>query len=67
MLLEFVTANQEGLLGTVVEVQCCGISQNSTGAYSVLHPVFLRFRDDKDVADSLESCKQIEKMAKALT
>ena len=65
-LMAFVTENQDKLLGTIVEVKCCGLSSDSSGNYALLHPVFKKLRDDKDTCDSLESIKEIEAMAKGL-
>jgi len=65
-LMVFVTENQDKLLGTIVEVKCCGLSSDSNGNYALLHPVFKKLRDDKDTCDSLESIKEIEVMAKGL-
>ncbi len=63
-----VTNNQESLLGKIVHVKSCGISQNKTGEYSLLHPRVgdQKFRDDKTVADSFIEIKEIENMAKGL-
>ena len=64
--MKMVTENQDKLMGTVVEVKCSGLSQNSDGNWSLLHPSVVAFRDDKDTCDSLESAKEIEHMAKTL-
>ena len=65
--MEYVTKNQDKLLGTILECKSCGLSQNSLGEYSLLHPAFTRLRDDKNTCDSLESIKEIESMVKGLT
>ncbi len=54
-LMQEVTDNMDSLLGTIVEVKSCGVSQNSKGEYSLLHPSVVRLRDDKDSCDDLES------------
>ena len=59
--MEFVTANQESLLGKILEVKCSGVSKDSDGNYSVLHPVYKHIRDDKDEANTLEECIEIDK------
>jgi len=64
--MQMVTENQDSLLGTIVEIRCCGLSQNNEGQWSTLHPSVVKFRDDKDTCDSLESAKEIEAMAKTL-
>jgi len=66
-MMKYVTENQEELLNTIVEIRCCGLSQNSKGDWSTLHPSVEKLRDDKDTCDSLESAKEIEEMAKSLT
>jgi len=64
--MQMVTENQESLLGTIVEIRCCGLSKNNLGEWSTLHPSVVKFRDDKDTCDSLESAKEIEVMSKTL-
>ena len=65
-IMDFVTANQENLLNTVLEVKCSGVSQDDKGNYSVLHPVYKKLRDDKDEANSLEECIEIDQSATLL-
>lgn len=60
-----VTARQKELLGTVVEIRCCGLSQ-SKGAWSTMHPSVEELRTDKKTCDSLESAMAIENAAKGL-
>lgn len=62
-IMDHVTENQENLLNTILEVKCSGVSQDDKGNYSVLHPVFKKLRDDKDVANTLEECIEIDKSA----
>ena len=57
----YITDHQQELIGKIVEVKCSGISQDSEGNYSALHPVFKYIRDDKDVANSLGECIEIDK------
>jgi|TARA_B110000259_G_C13998605_1_gene395423 DNA ligase-1 len=61
-----ITERQEELMGTVVEIRCCGLSQNSKGEWSTQHPSIEELRTDKDTCDTLESCQEIERMAKGL-
>ena len=61
-----ITARQEELMGTIVEIRCCGLSQTDKG-WSTQHPSVTELRPDKDTCDTLESCKEIEEMAKTLT
>jgi len=65
-MMKFITDNQDKLLNTILEVKCSGLSQDSDGNYSLLHPVFKTLRDDKLSCDSLVSIKEIEAMAKGL-
>jgi len=65
--MQYITENMDSLLGTIVEVKSCGISQDSEGNYSLLHPVFLKFRDDKNTGDTLQSIIEIDAMAKGLS
>jgi hypothetical protein len=62
-----ITNNQASLQGTIVECKCSGLSKDSFGNYSLLHPVFKTLRDDKDTCDSLESIIAIERMVKGLS
>lgn len=66
-MMKYVTENQDKLMGTVVEVRCCGLSQNDKGDWSLLHPSVVELRSDKNTCDSLESAKEIQEMAKGLT
>jgi hypothetical protein len=66
-MMKFVTENQDKLLGTILQCKSCGLSSDSNGNYSMLHPAFVMLRDDKDTCDSLESIKEIENMVKTLT
>lgn len=61
-----VTKRQSELLGTVVEIRCCGLSQNSKGEWSTMHPSVEELRTDKKTFDSLESAIAIENAAKGL-
>jgi len=58
--MEYITNNQDILMGKILEIKCSGISQDSEGNYSVLHPVYKHIRDDKDTANSLEECIEID-------
>ncbi len=68
-LMQYVTDHQTELKGAIVHVQCNGISQDSTGAYSLMHPRVgaQEFRDDKTKADTLPEIQAIENMAKGLS
>lgn len=65
-MMKFITNNQDNLLNTIVEVKCSGLSQDRDGNYSLLHPVFNRLRDDKDISDSLTNVIDNENMIKNL-
>jgi DNA ligase-1 len=57
--MEYITANQEVLMGKILEIKCSGLSKDSNGNYSTLHPVYKHFRDDKTVANTLAECIEI--------
>jgi len=65
--MQEVTNSQEELLGKIVHVKCCGITQ-ANGKYSLLHPRVgdQKFRDDKVVADTFQQIKDNEDMCKGL-
>jgi len=65
-MMQYITDNQEQLLGTILECKCSGLSKDSDGNYSLLHPVFKTLRDDKDTCDDLNSIIAIENMVKGL-
>lgn len=67
VMMKDITERADELMGTIVEIRCCGLSQNSKGEWSTLHPSVVELRDDKDTCDSLESAQEIENMAKGLT
>jgi hypothetical protein len=60
-----VTTRQDELMGTVVQIRCCGLSETDKG-WSTQHPSIVELRTDKDTCDTLESCIEIENMAKTL-
>jgi len=66
-MMDFVTENQDELMGTIVEIRCCGLSTDSDGNWSTLHPSVVKLRDDKDTYDSLKSAQEIENAAKSLS
>jgi DNA ligase-1 len=61
-----ITARQNELMGTIVEIRCCGLSETDKG-WSTQHPSVTELRPDKNTCDTLESCKEIEEMAKTLS
>lgn len=64
--MKYITENQEKLYGSIIECKSSGISRDHLGNYSMLHPVFLAIRDDKNTCDTLKSIIEIEEMAKGL-
>jgi hypothetical protein len=62
-----ITNNQDKWLGKIVQVKCNGLSNDSSGEYSLMYPAFVCLRDDKNTCDSLQSIKDIENMVKSLT
>ena len=59
--MEYITDNQDDLMGEIVEIKCSGLSQDSDGNYSALHPVYKHIRDDKSTPNTLEECIEIDK------
>lgn len=66
-MMKDITERQKELVGTIVEIRCCGLSQDSDGNWSTQHPSIVELRTDKDTCDSLESCIEIENMAKGMS
>jgi len=64
--MKYITENQESLKGAILETKCSGVSQDSEGNYSLLHPVYKEIRTDKTTADTLQHILDIEAMAKGL-
>jgi hypothetical protein len=60
-----ITKRQSELMGTIVEIRCCGLSETDKG-WSTQHPSVTELRPDKNTCDTLETCKEIEEMAKTL-
>lgn len=60
-----VTERQDELMGTIVQIRCCGLSETERG-WSTQHPSIVELRSDKMTCDTLESCIEIENMAKTL-
>ena len=54
-----ITENQEHLLWTIVEVKCSWLSKDRDWNYSLLHPVFVKLRNDKLIAATLEKCIEV--------
>jgi len=65
-LMDYITENQESLLGTIITVKCNGLSSNREGGNSVLYPTLKELRNDKVDADSFEDCVKIDVAAKGL-
>jgi hypothetical protein len=65
-MMEYVTENQDKLIRTILEIKCSGLSQDSNGNYSTLHPRFGKLRDDKTVANTLEDCIEINNSSSLL-
>jgi DNA ligase-1 len=58
-MMDYVTENQDKLMNSIIEIKCSGLSQDSKGNYSTLHPRFCKLRDDKYTANTLEECIEI--------
>ena len=66
VMMTDITERADELMGTIVEIRCCGLSQDSKGNWSTLHPSVVELRDDKDTCDSLITAQEVEDMAKGL-
>jgi len=64
--MQYITDNQDKLMGKILEIKCSGISQDSKGNYSVLHPVYKLIRTDKTTANTLEECIEINNSSSLL-
>lgn len=64
--MEYVTENQEKLMNTIEEMKCSGLSKDNKGNYSTLHPRHGKFRDDKNVANTLAECIEIDESCSLL-
>ena len=64
--MDYLTDNKDNLVGKIATITCSGISKNNKGEWSVLHPRFKELRDDKNTANSLDECKEIEESTKSL-
>lgn len=60
------TENKDSYLGKIIEVKCSGLSTDKDGNYSVLHPVFIEKRFDKDKANTLAECFEIVESSRNL-
>lgn len=66
-MMEYITENQENLLGKIIEVKCSGLSKDIDNNHSLLYPALSKIRDDKDTADSLVEVIKNEQMIKGLS
>lgn len=64
--MDYITDNMITLMGKIVEVKCCGVSHDSFDNYSLLHPVFIKFRYDISIANTLEECLEKDRMVTEL-
>lgn len=64
--MKYITENQEELLWKIVEVKCSWLSHNKDWEYSLLQPSFIKVRDDKNEAATLEQCIEIHNSNKTL-
>ena len=57
--------NQSEYLNKIITVKCNGLSKSKDSkSWSLLHPRFIKFREDKDQADTLDIIQKIEKSIK---
>lgn len=65
-MMNDITENQDKYIGMIAEIKCSGVSRDSNGNYSLLHPVFIKIRDDKKQPNTLEECLAIDRMTSGL-
>ena len=58
-MMKHITKNQDKLMWTIIEVKCSWLSQDRDWNYSLLHPVFVKLRDDKTEPASLQKCIEV--------
>ena len=64
---DMFNADRDSFTDAIMEVKCCGLSQNSAGEWSLLHPSYVRLRTgEKSVADTLTQMQENEAMIKGL-
>lgn len=61
-----ITQNKDNYMGKIITVKANGVSQSKNGEYSLLHPRFICFRDDKNIANTLQEILDIQDMIKGL-
>jgi len=62
--MQYITDNQEDILGSIIKVKCNGVTKARDGKnYALMYPTFLFIRDDKKEADSLDEILDIERAA----
>jgi len=59
-LRDEIWANPDKYKNKIITVKCNGLSKNLNNEYSLLHPRFIKFREDKSKADSLQDIINIE-------
>lgn len=66
--MEYLTNIKDKLLSKkmIVEVKCSGLSYDKDGNYSLLHPRFMKIRDDKEEANTLDEIQEIQKSIKQI-
>ena len=63
-----IWSNKEHYRNKIITVKCCGISKaKDKEHYSLLHPAFVKIREDKDKADTLEDIRKIQEGIIALS
>jgi len=65
-MMNYLTKEKDNLKNKIVVIKCNGISKNKEGEYSLLHPRIEYIRDDKNIANTLNECLEIEEAAKKL-
>ena len=64
--MKYITENQEMLRGKILQTLCSGLSITDNG-YGLLHPRYDEIRFDKDAANTLIECIDIENSVKQIS
>lgn len=57
---DYIWNNKDEFLNGVLEIKCNGLSKNKNGGYNFFYPNYVKFRSDKDKAQTLEEIIDIE-------
>lgn len=64
---DYIWNNKEEFLNGVLEIKCNGLSKNKNGGYNFFYPNYVKFRSDKDKAQTQEEIIEIERAILSVT